>query len=45
MPEPIGASKLEPGQRGYELVLEKLLPASPERVFDAWINPDKLAKW
>lgn len=28
-----------------KLVLERLLPASPERVFDAWVNPEMLAKW
>jgi len=25
--------------------LTKLLPASPEQVFDAWTDPDSLAKW
>lgn len=27
------------------LHIQRLVPASPERVFDAWTNPDKLQKW
>ncbi len=27
------------------LVIERILPADPETVFEAWTNPDILAKW
>ena len=44
MPEPMPAETT--GQSGpYELTLERLLPASPERVFDAWVNPETFVKW
>ena len=33
------------GGGSQELTLERLLPASPERVFDAWVNPGTLVKW
>lgn len=29
----------------YELTIERLLPAPPDRVFDAWVNPETLVKW
>lgn len=29
----------------YEIALTRVLRASPERVFDAWTDPAKLAKW
>jgi len=44
MPEPVLAEAA--GQSGsYELTVERLLAASPERVFDAWVNPDTFVKW
>jgi len=44
MPEPALAGTAD--QSGsYELTVERLLPASPERVFDAWINPETFVKW
>jgi uncharacterized protein YndB with AHSA1/START domain len=44
MPE---SATLAPSDSGgsYELVIERLLPATPERVFDAWVNPETLARW
>ena len=27
------------------LRIQRLIPASPERVFEAWTNPDELKKW
>ena len=44
MPESATAPKV-PGGQTYELVLERLLPAAPDRVFDAWVNPEMLMKW
>lgn len=29
----------------HKLVLERPLPAPPDRVFDAWVNPETLVKW
>jgi uncharacterized protein YndB with AHSA1/START domain len=44
MPESATAPKA-PGEQTYELVLERLLPAAPDRVFDAWVDPETLIKW
>lgn len=45
MPEPVTTEGAASGGGEYRLVLERLLPASPERVFDAWVNPETLVKW
>lgn len=44
MPEPVTADAPS-GADSYELTLERLLPAAPDRVFDAWVNPATLVKW
>ena len=44
MPDPVVAATADAGG-AYELTLERLLPAPPERVFDAWVNPVTLVKW
>lgn len=31
--------------RGFELTITKQLPASPEEVFSAWLDPDHLKQW
>jgi uncharacterized protein YndB with AHSA1/START domain len=43
VPEP--ATAPAPSGKEYQLVLERLLPAPPERVFDAWVNPETLVRW
>ena len=45
MPESATAPSTVATSDSYQLVLERLLPASPERVFDAWVNPETLVKW
>ncbi|MGV2644647.1 SRPBCC domain-containing protein, partial [Clostridium perfringens] len=27
------------------LVMKRLFEVAPERVFDAWLNPDMMCKW
>ncbi len=31
--------------KGFDLTVTKQLPASPEEVFAAWLNPDHLKQW
>ena len=30
---------------GPPLIVRRTLPATPERVFDAWLRPDSMARW
>ena len=47
MPEDVIPSRAAPagGKPDHQLVLERLIPASPERVFDAWVDPGLLVQW
>lgn len=38
------AAKIE-SMAGKEVVVSRLIDASRERVFDAWVKPEKLAQW
>lgn len=44
MPEQVVADA-PPREGTHELTLERLLPADPERVFDAWTQPELFVKW
>lgn len=47
MAEIVGQFDSDPGhdEAAGILVLERLLPASPDRVFDAWVDPSQLGRW
>lgn len=37
--------KQKPAAHSTSLYLQRLVPASPDRVFDAWTNPGEVQKW
>ena len=45
MPEPRTAVDVRSATATKQLVIERTLKASPERVFDAFTDPDQLKKW